>query len=275
MVLAAASLDPGTLWTIIGVAATLVVAAVTLWLTYLWSVPKRRLHYWLASKTPLLLSAPSELSDQLEVHHDGRVVAEPHVLEVRVASRGRRDIPSSSFDGDQPIRVDVGASILEILGNDSDTKAVPKPVVRVDGTALEIGPALLKRRHTLTYRLLVDGPEPRLTCHASLVDVTVLSRPDEADAGRGRRLVAVAIVVAAGTIALIAANGGSPTSAAVKGVAEGVASGGAATLAVALTRIGIERVCRVWTARAFGGVKNETPDGSPPPRDCGRLNMGG
>lgn len=176
VVLADAWYNSSLFGAILGVVATLVVGGVGSWLTYLWTVPKRRLDYWLSSETPLV-TAPSELRHDLEVRHRGVVLTEPHVLEIRLASRGRRDIPRESFDGGQPIRLDVGVLILRILGSDSDIASVHQPTVKVDGTALEIGPALLKKRNTLTYRLLVDGPDPRLTCKAELADVDVPDRP--------------------------------------------------------------------------------------------------
>ncbi|MFD7975379.1 hypothetical protein [Streptomyces sp. NPDC059071] len=52
------------------------------------------------------------------------------------------------------------------------------PTTAVEDTAVTITPGLIARGQTIHFSVLVDGPAPRLTCQASLIDVTVQERRD-------------------------------------------------------------------------------------------------
>src|SRR5258708_35624925 len=84
------------------------------WVGWLAVNPRRRLSYGMPVVTPLL-NAGTDVRQGLEVRRDGVVLADPHVLEVVLASRGRLDIPSTAFDKDRPLILDVGAPILDVL----------------------------------------------------------------------------------------------------------------------------------------------------------------
>lgn len=72
-------------------------------------------------------------------------------------------------------------------------------MVAADGTAVNIGPSLIGKRHTITITVLTDGGHPTLTCQSPLIDVQVRQRPDETPlAGR---LLAVALTAVALTVA--------------------------------------------------------------------------
>lgn len=143
-----------------GVAAAIVAA----WIGWRATNPRRRLRYGMAVVAPLLNAGQGARDgiDRIEVRHRDRVLTDPHVLEVTLVNEGRRDIPSNTFDQDQPLTLDVSAPILEIL----KTAASPNRALSVvpEGTALKIGPGLIVRRQKVSFSLLVDGSAPKLTC---------------------------------------------------------------------------------------------------------------
>jgi hypothetical protein len=140
--------------------------------SYMAAFPKRRLLYGMPVVAPML-TAPSGVRGDLELRHRGTLLTEPHVLEVQLLSRGRKDIPSSAYDGNVPIRLDVGAMIIEVLQTNSEPSPLPAPRVTIDGTALEIGPALIGKRQKISITILAEGSSPQLNCQASLIDVHV------------------------------------------------------------------------------------------------------
>jgi hypothetical protein len=185
-----------------GVLGTIAIILVTIWI----GRPRRRLLYWMPVSAPLL-NAGQDVRRKLEVRCGGKILSDPQVLEIGLFNQGRLDIPTTAFDARKPLRLDVGAPIIEVLS----TAAVPTnratPVVHVEGTMLQIGPSLIPKRQTITFSVLVDGPAPRLTCvEPELVDVEVDVRRQ--DTGHdllghvlGRRGGRLALV--AGSVALV------------------------------------------------------------------------
>jgi hypothetical protein len=182
----------GTLWAAVGGVGTavgVVIGLITLWRTVL-DPNKRRLFYSMPTVAPLL----RQVGADLEVRHEGQLLALPYAVKVQLVSRGRKDIPSSSFDNGEPIILDVGAPIVTGLSVDSDTDTMPPHVVK--GTELHIGPGLIRKRQTLTFTLLTDG-RPTLTCRNSLIDVQVLkqtSEPTEISKTRAWQVITLTLV---------------------------------------------------------------------------------
>jgi hypothetical protein len=163
-------------WAGVGALATLAVGGLTAWVAYTIGFPRRRLLYYVRTETPLL-TAPDGVRDDLELKHRGRLLERPYVIELVIVGRGRRDIPRDAFDNGEPIRLDLGVPIVELLQSttsDSDSSR-PVPQVRVDGTALAVGPVLIGRRQELVLSALVEG-KPSLRCEAALTDVRVQQR---------------------------------------------------------------------------------------------------
>ncbi|MEU5298636.1 hypothetical protein [Streptomyces umbrinus] len=116
----------------------------------------------------------------LEVRRNGNALTDPHVLEIQLLNRGRRDITSSHFDAGQPIRLDVGLPIIELLTTTSEPTSLHPPTTVIDGTALKIGPSLLARRQTVTFAVLVEGHSTQPGFQAALQDVSVKASWDPA-----------------------------------------------------------------------------------------------
>jgi hypothetical protein len=149
----------GAFW--VGVAGVAAVA-VAAWVGWAAVNPRRRLSYGMPVVTRLL-NAGTDVRQSLEVRRGGVLLADPHVLEVVLISRGRLGIPSSAFDKDKPLTLDVGAPIIEVLQT-TTTAGGAVPGYGIDGSTLTIGPDRIGRRQTITFSLLVDGPRPTLTC---------------------------------------------------------------------------------------------------------------
>lgn len=140
--------------------------------------PRRRL-YWSMPVIAPLLSAPKGMREELELRHNGIPLRDPHLLEVHLASRSRRDISSDDFDSHEPLRLDVGANIVDILRTSSTPATPPAPDITHDTTALKIGPSLIGKRQRITITVLADGRDPHLTIEARLIDVDVREQKPE------------------------------------------------------------------------------------------------
>ena len=151
--------------------------------------------------TPLLNSEP-EVSQHLEIRRGDRVLRHPHVMNIELESKGRHDIPRDAFDGGEPLCLDVGAPIIEVLKitrTPHDRGSVP---VKVDGPRLLVGPCLIGLSETIVFSLLVDGPSPRLgPPEQSLTDVEI-RRKDSAYGVVARRMRLALLGGAAGAMSI-------------------------------------------------------------------------
>lgn len=238
----------GTFWAIAGVAAVLVIGIISAGVGWLAVNPTRSLFYDMPVITPLLNAGDIQ---GLKVFRNDDLITTPQVLEVVLSSQGRLDISSGSFDDGVPLRLDVGVTILEILKVTSAPKDHGNPRVDTDGSVLAVGPSLIGRRQKTSFSLLVDGPNPVLTCpNSPLVDVKVLK--GTAPPVRASAWVQVPLKVAAlpllVIIALWARNavGETPSTPLWTLFAEVFAAGAAAWMAMSLIvwalTIGIDKL---------------------------------
>src|SRR6266851_2894237 len=165
----------GTFWAGAGVVVTALTAVAVVWVTLTAGFPRRRLYYGLRAAAPLL-AAPDGVRSDLKLLHRGTPLADPYVLTIKLVSRGRKDIPSDAYDDHQPLELDVGSRIVEILQVISEPANLPQPQIADEGTRLRIGPALLGRHHEITINVLTDGGQPSLSCRSPLIDVQVRER---------------------------------------------------------------------------------------------------
>ncbi|MEV6904959.1 hypothetical protein [Amycolatopsis sp. NPDC051372] len=155
------------LWSVTAVVVAIVLGVPAI-VVAVCALPRRRLTYTVLSDIPLLSRS---VSGSLEVRHEGRVGDDPRVVTVVLVGSGRQDIPSSGFDQGRPLVLDFAVPIVELLTAQSASPSlVPAPQVRMDTTALLVGPSLISKRHVLTYSVLVDG-QADLACQAPLENV--------------------------------------------------------------------------------------------------------
>jgi len=129
---------------------------------------------------------PSLVRPDLHILYRDEELTDPHVLEIDLTYRGRKDIRSASFEQGQPFCIDVGIPIIELLETICDPEEAPLPKVKALGTALKVGPSLMRKGQAMTFVVLTDGPGARLSHESPLADVKVRQEADEARS-RARR----------------------------------------------------------------------------------------
>jgi hypothetical protein len=157
---------------------TLVITTATYVLIHVTSLANRRITYGVPVSAGLIDQSAIQSSRRPDLHIWWRyeVIADPYVLEVALNYRGRRVIKSDDFDKGRPFCIDVGVPIIELLEKVFDPEEAPSPSVEVSGTALRIGPDLLRKRQAMTFVILTDGPCGRLS-HENPLDAKVKAQP--------------------------------------------------------------------------------------------------
>jgi hypothetical protein len=212
-----------TVWAAAGVVVALLVGVAASAVAYVVGFPKRRLLYGMPVMTPLL-STEADVKGDLELRRHGTLLADPHVLEIRLIGRGRKDIPSSAYDSGQPIRLDVGARIVKLLQSTSDPQSDRVPKAAVHETSLTIGPSRIGRRQVITYTLLADGERPHLTFQSDLIDVDVRQQePEDLMPMWAVALSALSVLSAALAVLELSAAASARSAAATAGAAAAVA----------------------------------------------------
>lgn len=162
--------------TIAAIIVSLLVGLAGALTTYLVSTPRRQLLFRLESCTSLLSTSP-DARKELKVLYGNEELADPHILNVKLISRSREDIASEAFDQSRPIVLDVGMPIIALLPMDAKSEVLPK--FKFEGTAVKVGPDLIKRRQRMSFTLLADGPNAQLSCESHLVNVKVQEEPPD------------------------------------------------------------------------------------------------
>jgi hypothetical protein len=189
--------DSGTFWTAVGSIATFIAllgTAIGLIFNYR-SAARRSISYGMLVSTPLI-SAPPDMKPGLSVRHRGKELADPRLLEIRLIARGHRDIPSSSFDQGRPLCLNLGIPIADLLQTKYEPELAPLPKVEADGTALKVGPSLIRKQQVITLTVLAEGPDARLSCENPLIDIPM--RPEvqyQARQGQLKRIITWATVI--------------------------------------------------------------------------------
>ena len=166
----------------------LLVAIASFVLQYVTSVFRRRMIIGVPVSARLI--DPSVVRSDLHVLYRDEELSDPHVLEVALTYRGRRDIRAGSFEEDQPFCIDVGVRIIDLLEKLFEPEDAPVPRVEAVGTVLKIGPSLLRKGLAMSFVVLTDGPCTQLIPGNPLADVKVRrsaryqARQDERDVQR-------------------------------------------------------------------------------------------
>jgi hypothetical protein len=183
----------GTFWAGAGTVVGVVSLVALGWITWRAANPKRRLWYSMPTVTPLVTRRG--LSRELKIHYGDHLVVSPYTADILLVSRGRLDIPRSAFDGDQPLQLDVGAPIVEVL-NVTTSPNRPIPPVKPGHSKLLIGPCLIGRRETIVISLLVEG-DPHLNPLRQSLENVDIRQGDPGQAQRSRYLLLQWILTAA------------------------------------------------------------------------------
>jgi hypothetical protein len=114
--------------------------------------------------------APSDA--QIGLTTSGVTFNSPYLLEMRIASRSRRDISSDDFDREKPFVVTIDAPVAVQIGivtvGESAEVAIENGVVR-------LGPCLIRKGTTLFAQFLTEG-RPTMRVDNPLKDVKVAQK---------------------------------------------------------------------------------------------------
>lgn len=166
-------------------------------------LPKRRMYYGMELITSLL-KAPSDTKDDLQLHYKNKLLNRPYIVRINIALRGRKDLASGDYDNAQPLQLDLGSQIIELLEVTSKPTTAPAPTINQKETSIQIGPSLITVGQKIAIGILVDGSRPVLTCVSPLKDVKV-RRQKESSTEVDLLLMGPQTVVVIGVIAGVAA----------------------------------------------------------------------
>lgn len=162
-----------TLWTALGsifAFGLLSFAAWAAWSSYI--AGRRPVLTYALNVQSLLPLAPEGV---LDITYRGAAVESPSLVQVRIVNQGRRDIPSTAFDGGKPLVLDLGVPIVAVLSHNSHLLGAH--TAAGGNTHIEIGPLLIPRGHSLSLALLVSGTQLDVTWNNPLIDVDTVQEP--------------------------------------------------------------------------------------------------
>jgi hypothetical protein len=137
-------------------AVAVIVGIAGVWVAYLAGFPRQRLLYWIPAAVPLV-NAPRGPGHGFQLLYNGAEVAQPHLLSVQLISRGRDDISIDFFEDGEPISLDLGVPIIDVLQIDPIGRRAFSPTASPDKNTLKIGPSLIGKRQMIIITLLLDG----------------------------------------------------------------------------------------------------------------------
>lgn len=178
-----------------GIAATLLVGGLGVWITYLVGTVRYKLFYSLPVCTSLLAAPSGAARKDIKVTRLGTELQDPYILIVRLLSRSRGDIPSTIFDQNRPIILDVGVPIVALLPSDDIKDPLPK--FEYEGSMLKIGPDLIGKRQEMVFTILADGESAQLKGEAHLINGRVLEQPSSKQLRARARLMSIAFGIIA------------------------------------------------------------------------------
>ena len=187
-----------TFLSIVGIVTALVVGAITIWITWVVGVARRRLLYSVKSLTPLIAARTGALQKDLAVQWQDHNLDDPQVISVRLDCRGRKDIRSSDFDDNQPLAFDFNANIVTLLRS-----SIEKSLITYNDSKAFIGPTLIRKKSVISLDFLLDGTSPRLVCdNPPLVDVDVREQRQDRRSVRSNALILAAVAGFGGALTL-------------------------------------------------------------------------
>lgn len=156
---------------VIGIVA-IIVAVVTLWVMFYLDRKRnpRREFMYDVSASPLVSSEVRGL-DKLTVAYDGVPLTQPYLVNMELASTGRADISSSSFDGQKPIIFELNVPIVGEIEHKGSSGTVSAQLKFKEGeSSIELPPTLLPAGFSLRASYLCDG-KPTVEPKIELTDI--------------------------------------------------------------------------------------------------------
>ncbi|AZQ40060.1 hypothetical protein EJ357_47320 [Streptomyces cyaneochromogenes] len=171
-----------TFWTALGAVGAMLALPTALfigWLGYRAVWPRRRIE-WSARVSPLTHTAAH---GALTITHGSTTLSNPHVVEIDLSNAGNKDLETAQFNG-QPIEITSTADVVAVLNQTSRPTSQRVLAATPQANAVSLAPATpLHQGQTLTYVILVDGPDPQIDLRASASNTRIKRQtrltPDE------------------------------------------------------------------------------------------------
>lgn len=161
---------------LLGVLTLIAGIAVPIWL-HRRAHPARQFRYRVVTERVLKgLYGASESGAPLTVRVGEGLVRDPHTFAIELWSTGRADVPSTSFDAGNPLRIDLGARILPGTFVNAPGRSSAVQFVQVGNSELALAPQLLSKSLRVTLTGSTDSA-PAVSIRNPLIDVEVL--PEE------------------------------------------------------------------------------------------------
>jgi hypothetical protein len=162
-------------WVPAGVIVALAVGLPLVWLT--WRLAFARLELIYSILEMPFSEQRAKFAHEIRIY-DGTSedpLREPQVVRLRIINKSSRDIPTTAFDDDRPLTLDLGATIIAILGKCSTANNAAPTTTSID-SELQILPTLIRRKDSIIIDVLVDGPID-LSIDSPLIDAKLLQYP--------------------------------------------------------------------------------------------------
>lgn len=160
---------------LLALAVGVIAVPVSVWAARRWGSRRARTDFTF-SVIPLLPIDDSPL----EVTYHDLPVDQPHLVSVSLRNTGPRDIPSSAFDGGQPILVRFDTRFYGLTSRATGGARTLAPAVGspADRAVVQIEPGLLKRGESWSFNAVVSG-RATVSLTSPLVDTDVTqNRPE-------------------------------------------------------------------------------------------------
>lgn len=153
-------------WQGLGVLLAVVLAIGGLW----WQQNRKELSYEVVSQTSLV-SLEDPTAQQLQVFFNGKQVADPSLIVLRVRNTG--NVPIPRVDYEKPLTFQFGQSV-EVL-NSEITSMTPTNLgasINPSANSVELSPVLLNSSDELLLKTLVTGSNITITVDARIIGVS-------------------------------------------------------------------------------------------------------
>lgn len=153
-------------WQGLGVLIAVLLTVGGLW----WQQSRKELSYEVVSQTSLV-SLEDPAAQQLQVLFNGKPVADPTLIVLRVQNTGNVSIPKADYE--QPLTFRFGEDV-EVLTAEITTMTPPNLGASVNhsSNSITLSPLLLNSRDELRLKVLVTGANVNVDADARIIGVT-------------------------------------------------------------------------------------------------------
>ncbi|MGW6449490.1 hypothetical protein [Lentzea sp. NPDC055074] len=149
-------LTRGDMLSIASIAIGILAIVVSIIITRRWGTRRARLSF--NYKYTSLVNTGGPHDNLITVSYGDIEVPNPHVLAATIANVGAKDISSTLFHDNSPLKVRLDSKIVDIIGPALEQSKTKSPIkVNHDDNTIEFGPGLLRRKGYWRVEVIVSG----------------------------------------------------------------------------------------------------------------------